>query len=58
MFGPIDVVGQNRGEHGVSVGGRLTVQITENVDIFGDGGYRWQDNGDEYNFGAGARMAW
>jgi len=58
VVGSIDVVGQNRGEHGLTLAGGATVQVADNVDLFAGAGYRWNSNGDEYSFGAGARMAW
>ena len=58
VIGPIDVVGQNRGKNGVIVGGGLAAQITDNVDLFVNGSYRWHNNGDDYTFSAGVRMTW
>ena len=57
-LGSIPMIGQNRGEHGVTVGGGGTIQVTESVDLFADAGYRWNSNGEEYTLGAGLRMSW
>jgi hypothetical protein len=56
--GTIDIVGQNRGEHGLLLAGGITAQINERANLFAGGGYRWNSNGEEYNFGLGARMTW
>jgi outer membrane autotransporter protein len=58
VIGPIDVIGQNRGEHGFTLAGSATVQVSERANLFAGAGYRWNSNGAEYNFGVGARMAW
>ena len=38
--------------------GGVTAQINEKANLFAGAGYRWNSNGDEYNLGIGARMAW
>jgi outer membrane autotransporter protein len=56
--GSIDTIGQNRGEHGLTFAGGVTAQVAKNADLFLGAGYRWNSNGYEYSFGAGARAAW
>lgn len=56
--GSIDIVGQNRGENGLLLACGITAQINERANLFVGGGYRWNSNGEEYNFGAGGRIAW
>jgi outer membrane autotransporter protein len=56
--GSIDIIGQNRGEHGLLLAGGVTAEVSETANLFAGAGYRWNSNGDEYNFGIGARMAW
>jgi autotransporter-associated beta strand protein len=57
-IGDIDVIGQNRGEHGFTLAGGATVQVSQNANLFAGAGYRWNSNGDEYNLGLGARVVW
>lgn len=56
--GSIDIIGRNRGEHGLLLAGSVTAQASENTNLFAGAGYRWNSNGEEYNFGVGARIAW
>ena len=56
--GNIEIIGQNRGEHGLLLAGGVTAQINERANLFAGGGYRWNSNGEEYNFGLGARVTW
>jgi outer membrane autotransporter protein len=57
-LGSIDIIGRNRGEHGLLLAGGVTAQASENTNLFAGAGYRWNSNGEEYNFGVGARIAW
>ena len=38
--------------------GGITAQINERANLFAGGGDRWNSNGENYNFGPGARMTW
>jgi len=58
VIGPIDIIGQNRGDHGFTLAGGVTAQVTETANLFAGAGYRWNSNGQEYGFGVGARMSW
>ena len=51
-------IGQNRGVSGFTVGGAATALVTKNIDLFAGVTYRWNNNGDEYTLGAGARGWW
>jgi hypothetical protein len=56
--GTIDIVGQNRGELGRLLARGITAQINEKANLYAGEGYRWNSNGEEYNFGVGARRTW
>ncbi|NJD26551.1 MAG: autotransporter domain-containing protein [Betaproteobacteria bacterium] len=57
-LGSMSIVGQNRGTNGFTLGGAASALVTKNVDLFAGLTYRWNENGQEYTFGAGARGWW
>lgn len=57
-LGSMTIIGQNRGANGFTVGGAATALVTKNIDLFAGATYRWNDNGNEYTLGAGARGWW
>ena len=57
-LGTMSIIGQNRGANGFTVGGAATALVTKNIDVFAGATYRWNDNGNEYTLGAGARGWW
>lgn len=57
-LGTMSIIGQNRGANGFTVGGAATALVTKNIDLFAGATYRWNDNGNEYTLGAGARGWW
>jgi outer membrane autotransporter protein len=57
-LGSMSIIGQNRGANGFTVGGAATALVAKNIDLFAGATYRWNDNGNEYTLGAGARGWW
>jgi outer membrane autotransporter protein len=57
-LGSMSIIGQNRGANGFTVGGAATALVTKNIDLFAGLNYRWNNNGNEYTLGAGARGWW
>jgi len=56
--GSIDIVGRNRGDHGLYAGFGTAVQLSAYTSAYIGAGYRLNENGREYNADLGVRTSW